>query len=221
MNNNYKKVDKVAKLIGNKIGSITKGIENESDNEKEELKSIQKADQESKKQNDSYYSHKINLATIDSEREGDQLTRLFKEKVLFGEYARVFEGLYESFYQISRKKHKEERAINILKEYKGRISNIPELKETMKFFAYVDNIQQRETSMDEIIIFVKWWLLFLELCGITRDEKVGILEVYNGVSRFYNEEYGEILLVGDRCSITSPYWIKGEIVLEKGRVNKI
>lgn len=65
---------------------------------------------------------------------------MFEEAKLFTKYSRDFKGLYESFYQIKEGKYKDSMVVLILEEYKGRIINIPELKEIGQFFEYVDTL---------------------------------------------------------------------------------
>ncbi|GEM_PF-4021611 len=146
---------------------------------------------------------------------------MFEEAKLFTEYSRDFKGLYESFYQIKEGKYKDSMVVLILEEYKGRIFNIPELKEIRQFFEYVDTLKENEIKMNKIYTFVEWWLSYLKLCEITRDDKTGELEVFNGIGRFYNEEDDEELFIGDRVLIIKPYWKQNDIVLEKGIVKKV
>lgn len=75
--------------------------------------------------------------------------------------------------------------------------------------------------MNKIYTFVEWWLSYLKLCEITRDNKTGELEVFNGIGRFYNEDDDEELFIGDRVLIIKPYWKQNDIVLEKGIVKKV
>jgi hypothetical protein len=210
----------VGMTISKKAGRLVKEIKHGIMNEKEATKESQKKGQEAGKQSSVHKDKKAYSAAEAPDRERDQITLLFREAKAFGKYAQNFEGLYESFYQISRRKYKKERAILILKEYRGRIINLPELKQINNFFDFVDHLEQEEANIDEIIAFAEWWLSFLKLCGIVRDERAGALEIFNGAGRFYNEESGETLLVGDKCFINSPCWINGEIVVEKGRVSK-
>lgn len=155
------------------------------------------------------------------ETKSDNITLMFKEAKLLNEHSQNLKGLYESFYQIKEGKYKESMVLLILEEYKGRIINIPELKEIGKFFMYVDYIKENEINMNEIFTFVEWWLSYLKLCGITRDNKTGELEVFNGIGRFYNEEDDEELFIGDKAQIVKPYWKQDDIVLEKGIIKKL
>lgn len=149
------------------------------------------------------------------------ISLMFKETKFFTEHSQNFKGLYESFYQIKEGKYKENMVLLILQEYKGRIINIPELKQVVQFFSYVDSLKENEINMNEVFTFVEWWLSYLRLCGITRDDKAGELEVFNGIGRFYNEEDDEQLLIGDKALIIKPYWKQNDIVLEKGIIKKI
>lgn len=151
----------------------------------------------------------------------NNISLMFEDTKLFIEHSQDFKGLYESFYQIKEGKYKNSMVILILEEYKGRIINIPELKGVKQFFEYVDTLKENEISINEVYTFVEWWLSYLKLCGITRDEKAGELEVFNGIGRFYNEEDDDELLIGDKVLIIKPYWKQNDIVLEKGMVKKI
>lgn len=151
----------------------------------------------------------------------NNISLMFKEAKFLTEHSRNLKGLYESFYQIKEGKYKESMVLLILQEYKGRIINIPELRQVGQFFSYIDYLKENEINMNEVFTFVEWWLSYLKLCGITRDDKVGELEVFNGIGRFYNEEDDEQLLIGDKALIIKPYWKQNDIVLEKGIVKKI
>lgn len=163
----------------------------------------------------------VKTSKIDQQTYDNQVTLIFQEAKLFADYARNFQGLYEDCYQITKRRYTVDRTIQILREYKGRLSYIPELKYINKFFSYIDGLKEDKANMDEIIIFTEWWISYLKLCGIKRSEKKGMIEIVNGDSLYYIEENGEDLLVGDKCMILTPYWSIKEYVLEKGRVSKI
>jgi hypothetical protein len=151
----------------------------------------------------------------------NNISLMFKEAKLFTEHSQDLKGLYESFYQIKEGKYKNKMVILILDEYRGRIINIPELKEIGQFFSYVDYLKENEMNINEVFTFVEWWLSYLKLCGITRDDKLGELVVFNGIGRYYNEEDDEELLIDDKALIVKPYWKQNDIVLEKGIVKKL